>query len=95
MEVRRRPGESRRGGLTVAGPVVFLLVIWLGAYFAWRIVHGDRAEQGVVTHIVYPDSRTGRVAHDVFAPLRWLDGRYLGVSSSRAPPTREENSPGG
>ena len=82
MEVRRRSSERPRGGLTIAGPLIFLLVIWLGAYFTWRIVHGDRAEQGVVTHIVYPDSRAGRIAHDVFAPLRWMDERYLGVSSS-------------
>ncbi len=84
MEVRRRDREPRRGGLTLAGPLIFLLVIWLGAYFAWRIVHGDRLEQGVVTHIVYPDTRAGRVAHDVFLPLRRLDERYLGVSSSMA-----------
>ena len=82
MEVRRRSSERPRGGLTIAGPLIFLLVIWLGAYFTWRIVHGDRAEQGVVTHVVYPDSRAGRLAHDAFTPLRWLDARYLGVSSS-------------
>ena len=80
--MRRRSSEPRRGGLTIAGPLVLLLVVWLGAYFTWRIVHGDRAEQGVVTHIVYPASRAGRLAHDVFTPLRWLDARYLGVSSS-------------
>ena len=79
--MRRRSSEPRRGGLTIAGPLVFLLVVWLGAYFTWRIVHGDRAEQGVVTHIVYPDSRAGRIAHAVFLPLRWLDARYLGVRS--------------
>ena len=80
--MRRRSSEPRRGGRTIAGPLVVLLVVWLGAYFTWRIVHGDRAEQGVVTHIVYPDSRAGRLAHDAFTPLRWLDARYLGVSSS-------------
>ncbi|WP_292104029.1 hypothetical protein [Brevundimonas sp.] len=82
MEVRRRGGEPRRGGMTLAGPLIFLLVIWLGAYFAWRIIHGDRPEQGVVTHIVYPDTRTGRIAHGVFLPLRTLDERYLGVRST-------------
>ncbi|MFT4954455.1 MAG: hypothetical protein ACI8U3_000826 [Brevundimonas sp.] len=84
MEVGRRSSEPHRGGLTIAGPLIFLLVVWFGAYFTWRIVHGDRAEQGVVTHVVYPDSGVGRLAHDVFTPLRWLDARYLGVGSSIA-----------
>ena len=84
MEVRRRRGEARRGGLTLAGPLIFLLVVWMGGYFAWRIVHGDRLEQGVVTRVVYPDTFTGRIAHDVFTPLRWLDARHFGVRSSAA-----------
>ena len=82
MEVRRRSSEPRRGGLTIAGPLVFLLMVWMGAYFTWRIVHGDRLEQGVVTRVVYPDTRAGRIAHDVFLPLRTLDERYLGVRST-------------
>lgn len=73
------------GGLTIAGPLIFLLVVWFGAYFTWRIVHGDRAERGVVTHVVYPGSGVGRLAYDVFTPLRWLDARYLGVSSGIGP----------
>ena len=84
MEVRRRGGEPPRGGLTITGPMVFLLVIWLGSYFTWRIVHGDRAEQGVVTEVIYPDDRLGRVAYDLFTPLRRVDRRYLGVESRMA-----------
>ena len=83
MEVRRR-GDEPRSGLTVAGPMVFLLVIWLGCYFTWRIVHGDRAEQGVVTEVIYPDDRVGRLAYDLFMPLRRLDRRCLGVESRMA-----------
>lgn len=84
MEVRPLFGERRRrrsGGLTIAGPLAFLMVIWAGGYFTWRLVHGDREPPGVVTRVIYPDNRMGRIAHGLFMPLRRLDARYLGVES--------------
>ncbi len=84
MEVRPLFGERRRrhsGGLTIAGPLAFLMVIWASGYFTWRLVHGDREPPGMVTQVIYPDTRTGRIAHGLFMPLRRLDARYLGVES--------------
>lgn len=80
MEVKRR-AKRRRGDLTLAGPLIFLLVIWLGSYFAWRIVHGERERPSAVTQVVYPDDRLGRLTYDLFLPLRRLDAHYLGVES--------------
>ena len=90
MEVRRRTDAPRRPGLTLTGPLIFLLVVWLGGYFAWRIVHGDRLEQGMVSQVIYPDTRAGRIAHTVFLPLRKLDERYLDVRSSMAGDDRND-----
>ncbi len=73
--------DDHRRGLGGPWPVVFLIFVWAGAYFAWRTVHAERDAQGQVARIVYPDTRAGRLAYDVFSPLRRLDAHYLGVTS--------------
>ena len=78
-----RRSDDHRRGLGGPWPVVFLIFVWASAYFAWRTVHAERDAQGQVARIVYPDTRAGRLAYDVFSPLRRLDAHYLDTPSRR------------
>lgn len=81
--------EVRRHGWTLLGPALFVLVIWVGAYVAYRGEHGAFLPPDGRMHVVYPRSQTGDLAYRVFQPLRWLEERYAGSTSER----REATSP--
>ena len=81
--------EVRRHGWTLLGPALFLLVIWVGTYVAYRGEHGAFRPPDGRMHVVYPTSRMGDLAYQFFQPLRWLEERYAGSTSER----REVASP--